>query len=50
MNEAMVQRTSNVAPPPPPVNMGPRPEEGGMMVGTTRSNVYIQVDFALREK
>ncbi len=51
MNEAMVQRTSPaVPPPPPPVSMGPRPEEGGMMVGTTRSNVYIQVDFALREK
>ena len=54
MNEAMVQRTSNTPPPPvappPPINMGPRPEEGGMMVGTTRSNVYIQVDFALREK
>ncbi|WP_435199228.1 SIMPL domain-containing protein [Qipengyuania sp. 902] len=54
MNEAMVQRTSNAPPPPvappPPINMGPRPEEGGMMVGTTRSNVFIQVDFALQEK
>lgn len=54
MNEAMVQRTSNAPPPPvappPPINTGARPEEGGMMVGTTRSNVYIQVDFALREK
>ena len=31
--------------------MAPRPESGdGMMVGMTRSNVYIQVDFALREK
>ena len=32
-----------VAPPPPP------PGRAGMMVGTTRSDVYIQVDFALRE-
>lgn len=30
--------------PPPPVSMP------GMMVGTARSDVYIQVDFALREK
>jgi hypothetical protein len=49
MNEAVVQRT--VSAPPPPVSMAPRPESGdGMMVGMTRSNVYIQVDFALREK
>lgn len=33
-----------VAPPPPPVSMP------GMMVGTSRSDVYIQVDFALRAK
>ena len=33
------------APPPPPESGG-----AGMMVGTTRSSVYIQVDFALREK
>lgn len=33
-----------VAPPPPPVSMP------GMMIGTSRSDVYIQVDFALREK
>jgi hypothetical protein len=32
------------APPPPPVAMP------GMMVGTARSDVYIQVDFALRAK
>ena len=52
MNEAMVQRTGPVAPPPPPINAMPRPESGGpgMMIGTTRSGVYIQVDFALREK
>ena len=31
---------AQVAPPPPP----------GVMVGTTRSDVYIQVDFALRAK
>ena len=49
MNEAVVQRTAPA--PPPPVSMAPRPESGGgMMVGMTRSNVYIQVDFALREK
>jgi uncharacterized protein len=44
-------QTAPVAPPPvaaPP----PPPEEGGgrMMIGTTRSDVYIQVDFALRPK
>lgn len=33
-----------VAPPPPPTSMP------GMMVGTSRSDVYIQVDFALRAK
>lgn len=33
-----------VAPPPPPISMP------GMMVGTSRSDVYIQVDFALRAK
>ena len=38
--------------PPPPVALSPRPQDGspGMMIGTTRSDVYIQVDFALREK
>lgn len=44
-----------VAPPPVvapvPAPPPPRPESGaGMMVGTTRSDVYIQVDFTLREK
>lgn len=43
----------SMAPPPvvAPAAPPPPPEEGnaGMMVGTTRSNVYIQVDFALRE-
>ncbi len=34
-----------VAPPPPPQVSMP-----GMMVGTSRSDVYIQVDFALRAK
>lgn len=37
-------RAVPVAPPPPPVTTP------GMMVGTTRSDVYIQVDFALRPK
>ena len=49
MDQAMVEsaaiRTQNVAPPPAPPAMSP-----GMMVGTTRTNVHIQVDFALREK
>lgn len=38
--------------PPPPVRTGPRPESGspGLMIGSSRSQVYIQVDFALREK
>ena len=46
----MVQPQSAAPPPPPPVAM-PRPEarSPSMMVGTTRSDVYIQVDFALRE-
>lgn len=54
MNDAMVESASAAPPPvaPPMVRTAPRPEEGspGMMVGTTRSQVYIQVDFALREK
>ena len=51
MNEAMVQRTAPAAPPPPPLAIAPRPENGAsMMIGTTRSNVHIQVDFALRPK
>ena len=36
-------RAVPVAPPPPPLR-------SGMMVGTSRSDVYIQVDFALRPK
>ena len=35
----------DVAPPPPPVVAPP-----GVMLGTTASNVFIQVDFALRPK
>ncbi len=35
----------DVAPPPPPVAAPP-----GVMIGTTASNVFIQVDFALRAK
>ena len=51
MNDAMVE-TAAVS-PPPPVSAVPMPQEGGspgMMIGTTRSQVYIQVDFALKEK
>ena len=36
-----------VAPPPPPMA---RTGGAGMMIGTTRSDVFIQVDFALRPK
>lgn len=42
-----------MAPPPvvaPAAPPPPESESAGMMVGTTRSDVYIQVDFALREK
>ncbi|MBX7497114.1 SIMPL domain-containing protein [Qipengyuania sp. 6B39] len=49
MVESAAVRTQAAPPPPvappPPINASP-----GMMVGTTQSNVYIQVDFALREK
>ena len=41
------------APAPPPIAAPPPPpEQGGsrMMIGTTSSDVYIQVDFALRPK
>lgn len=50
MAESAMARAQNMA--PPPVAAPPPPEQGspGMMVGTTRSDVYIQVDFALREK
>ena len=54
--EAMAMDVSAPPPPPvappPPISTAPRPEEGAsrMMVGTTRSQVYIQVDFALKEK
>ena len=41
---AVRNQAAPVAPPPPPVAMP------GMMIGTSRSDVYIQVDFALREK
>lgn len=50
-NDAMVE--SVAAPPPPPIAMPmPMPQQGnaGMMVGTTRSQVTIQVDYALRPK
>lgn len=56
--DAMNEMAAAVSAPPPPVSpppvyrTGPRPESGspGMMVGTSRSSVYIQVDFALKEK
>ena len=54
MNDAMVEqavvRTQNVAPPPPDSMPMPEDMSPGMMIGTTRSQVYIQVDFALTEK
>lgn len=40
-----VARPDTVAPPPPPPAI--MPSTPGMMIGTTRSDVYIQVDFAL---
>jgi uncharacterized protein len=42
---------AQAAAPPPVAAPPPPPQQGGagMMVGTTRSDVYIQVDFALRE-
>ena len=54
MNDAMVEEAmvrTQMTPPPPPVSPS-RPDAGspGMMIGTTRSQVYIQVDFALRQK
>nr|WP_247711217.1 SIMPL domain-containing protein [Qipengyuania vesicularis] len=51
MNDAIAESAA-MAPPPPPVSPVVRTQGGspGMMVGTTRSQVHIQVDFALREK
>ena len=52
MNDAMVESAA-AAPPPPPLARTVAPQEQGspgMMVGTTRSQVYIQVDFALKGK
>lgn len=43
-NAAMRVAPPVAAPPPPPQG------SAGMMTGTTRSDVYIQVDFALRAK
>ena len=52
MNDAMTEQAAvrTQVRMPPPVSPPP-PEEGspGMMLGTTRSQVYIQVDFALTE-
>lgn len=41
------EQAAPVAPPPPPVMRG---GGAGMMIGTTNSDVFIQVDFALRPK
>ncbi|MBX7458331.1 SIMPL domain-containing protein [Qipengyuania sp. 1NDH17] len=52
MNDAMVESAA-AAPPPPPFARTVAPQDHGspgMMVGTTRSQVYIQVDFALKGK
>ena len=52
MNDAMVESAA-AAPPPPPLARTVAPQEQGspgMMVGITRSQVYIQVDFALKGK
>ena len=50
--DAMAIQAEQAAPPPPVAPPPPimRTANPGMMVGTTRSSVYIQVDFALREK
>ena len=52
MNDMAVQVSAPPPPvsPPPPANISPEQGSPRMMVGTTRSQVYIQVDFALREK
>lgn len=46
--QAAVQ--SRLGSPPPVVAPAAPPPPPGVMVGTTRSDVYIQVDFALRAK
>lgn len=50
--EVMAEAAIQTATAPPVVAPAPSQQGGasGMMVGTTRSDVYIQVDFALREK
>lgn len=50
--DAVSVQVESAAPPPPVAPPPPimRTANPGMMVGTTRSAVYIQVDFALREK
>ena len=49
--DAMPEMAAQVSAPPPPVSPPPPRNTGpSLMVGTTRSQVYIQVDFALREK
>lgn len=50
MAEQSVTNAVAQAAPPPMVAPPPPPGSAGMMVGTTRSDVYIQVDFALRAK
>lgn len=50
MDGAMVEQAT-AAPPPPPASpiMRTQSSAPGVMIGTTRSDVYIQVDFALTE-
>ena len=55
--DATAVEAAAATPPPPPVappaiRTAPQPEEAArrVMVGTTSSDVFIQVDFALREK
>lgn len=50
MNEAVAQSARQSLAPPPVVAPAAPAGGSGMMVGTTRSAVYIQVDFALRAK
>ena len=51
MADLALESTAQAAPPPPPRTIAPEEQTSpGMMVGTTRSQVFIQVDFALKGK